>query len=50
MNTIYVYIHIYIHTYMYQALYFGDNDLLLLQFRPGSNSNKNHSEHFRDSK
>ena len=30
--------------------YFGDNNLLLLQFKPGGNDDKNHSEHFRDNK
>ena len=30
--------------------YFADNDLSLLQFRPGNNDSKNHSEHFRDNK
>ena len=29
--------------------YFGNNDLLLLQLRPGGNDSKNHSEHFSDS-
>ena len=30
--------------------YFGDNDLLLPQFRTGGNDSKNCSEHFRDNK
>ena len=30
--------------------YFGDNNLLLLQFKPGGNDDKNHSEHLRDNK
>ena len=30
----------------FKILYFGDNDLLLLQFRPDSNNSKNRSEHF----
>ena len=30
--------------------HFGDNDLLLLQFRPGGNDSKNCLEHFRESK
>ena len=30
--------------------YFGNNDLLLPQFRPGSNYNKNRSGRLRDSK
>lgn len=29
---------------------FGDNDLLLPQFRPGGNDNKNHSGRLRDSR
>ena len=29
--------------------YFDDNDLLLLQFRPGGKNNKNDSELFSDS-
>ena len=33
-----------------EILHFGDNDLLLLQFRPGGNNSKNYLEHFRESK
>ena len=30
--------------------YFGDNDLWLLQFRPGGSDSKNRSERFRETK
>ena len=30
--------------------YFGNNDISLPQFRPGSNNSKNHSGYLRDSK
>ena len=33
-----------------EILYFGSNDLLLPQFRPGGKNNKNRPGHFRDSK
>ena len=33
-----------------KILYFGDNNLSLLQFRPASNNNKYCSGHVRDSK
>ena len=33
-----------------EILYLADNDLLLPQFRPGSNDSKNRSERFRNNK
>ena len=33
-----------------EILYFGNNNLLLLQFRPGGNDSKNRSEFFSENK